>query len=78
MGINVGFSEDLQLQNVYVHDTAGNGIHFVLSRNVIISNCRVNNTGRTGINPNLSGHGIVLNSVDGARITNNQINGSRE
>jgi hypothetical protein len=75
MGINAGFYADgLQIENVYVHDTAGNGIHIFASKNAIINNCKVTNAGKKGINPHAC-NAIILNSVDGARITNNQING---
>jgi len=75
-GISAGFyADNLQVQCVYIHDTTGNGIDVYASKNTIINNCGVDNTGKTGINSHVSGFAVILNSVDGAQITNNQING---
>ena len=74
--IRAGFhADDLILQKLYIHDTIGNSIHIFASSNAIIDNCRVENSGKIGINSHLYGNAIILNSVDGARITGNLING---
>jgi parallel beta-helix repeat protein len=76
MGITAGFlANDLQINNVYIYNTTGDGIQVCASKNTIITNCRIESTGEIGINSHESGWGVCLNSVDGARITNNRING---
>jgi len=75
-GITTGFhANNLLLQNVYIHNTTGHAIQVLASKNAIINNCRFENIGFEGVNSHISGGAICLNSVDGARITNNQING---
>jgi hypothetical protein len=74
-GINAGFyADDLQILNVYIHNITGNGIQVLASKNAIIDNCRIENIGKINCSFG-SGNPIVLNTVDGARVTNNQING---
>ena len=74
--VRAGFyADNLVLRRVYIHDAVGNGVHVFASSNTFIDNCRVENTGQVGIDSRNSGHAIVLNSVDGARIANNVIEG---
>jgi parallel beta-helix repeat protein len=73
-GINAGFYADgLQILNMYIHDIAG-GIQVLASKNATINNCRIENIGTTNCSFG-SGNPIILNTVDGARVTNNQVNG---